>query len=131
MASRDLVIRWAPIPETPQEAFFDDDTPDANLLFRGGWGSGKTMTVTAKALKLSAINAPLPGIWTVPDYAHIRDTILPMLEEPDSDRVDPVPGVEKYRRARAACRREAAPEGGGRDQRGPRLARGDVRPRSG
>lgn len=46
------------------------------------------MTVTAKALKLSAINAPLPGIWTVPDYGHIEDTILPMLEEEDSETGD-------------------------------------------
>lgn len=87
--AEELVLRWAPIPGTAQEAFFDDDTPDANLLFRGGWGSGKTMTVTAKALKLSAINAPLPGIWTVPDYNHVEDTIIPMLEEPDSETGEP------------------------------------------
>lgn len=85
----ELVIRWAPIPGTAQEAFFDDDTPDADLLLRGGWGSGKTMTLTGKALKLSAINAPLMGLWTVPDFGHINDTIIPMLEEPDYDTGEP------------------------------------------
>lgn len=85
----DLVLRWGPIPGTAQEAFFDDDTPEATLLFTGGWGSGKTMSLTAKMLKLSAINAPLPGIWTVPDYAHIHDTILPTLTDTDPETGDP------------------------------------------
>jgi hypothetical protein len=62
----ELCIRWGPIPGTAQEQFFDDDTPDAALLFCGGWGSGKTMTLWGKALKLSALNAPLPLIWVVP-----------------------------------------------------------------
>lgn len=79
----ELAIRWGPIPGTAQEAFFDDDTPDAALLFCGGWGSGKTMTLWGKALKLSAINAPLPIIWVVPQYDHIEHTILPKLEELD------------------------------------------------
>lgn len=92
-ATDDLVIRWAPIPDTAQEAFFDDDTPDANLLFRGGWGTGKTMSAMAKALKLSSINAPLPGMWTVPDYGHVEDTILKTLTELDSDTIDPVTGA--------------------------------------
>lgn len=87
--ARELVLRWGPIPGTAQEAFFDDDTPDGTLLFTGGWGSGKTMTLTAKMLKLSALNAPLPGIWTVPDYAHIHDTILPTLTDTDPDTGDP------------------------------------------
>lgn len=86
---RELVLRWGPIPGTAQEAFFDDDTPDGTLLFTGGWGSGKTMTLAAKALKLSAINAPLPGIWCVPDYGHIHDTILPTLQDTDPDTGDP------------------------------------------
>lgn len=81
--AQELVIRWAPIPGTAQEAFFDDDTPDGNILFQGGWASGKTMTLTAKMLKLSAINMPLPGLWTVPHYGHIHQTILPMLESTD------------------------------------------------
>lgn len=79
----ELVIRWGPIPGTAQEAFFDDDTPDAALLFCGGWGSGKTMTLWGKALKLSAINAPLPLIWVVPQYDHIEHTLMPKLEELD------------------------------------------------
>lgn len=86
---RELVLRWAPIPGTAQEQFFDDDTPDGNLLFQGGWASGKTMTLTAKMLKLSALNAPLPGLWTVPDYAHIHDTILPLVADVDPDTGDP------------------------------------------
>jgi phage terminase large subunit-like protein len=47
------------------------------------------MTLAAKMLKLSAINAPLPGIWTVPDYGHIHDTILPTLLDTDPDTGDP------------------------------------------
>lgn len=85
----DLVIRWGPIPGTAQERFFDDDTPDGTLLFTGGWASGKTMSLTAKMLKLSAINAPLPGIWCVPDYGHIQRTILPTLQDVDPDTGDP------------------------------------------
>ena len=80
-ATDQLVIRWAPIPGTAQEQFFDDDTPDAALLFAGGWGSGKTMTLWGKALKLSAINAPLPIIYCVPQYDHVEHTLLPKLEE--------------------------------------------------
>lgn len=82
-AEQELLIWWAPIPDTAQEQFFDDDTPDAALLFCGGWGSGKTMTLWGKALKLSAINAPLPLIWVVPQYDHIEHTLLPKLEERD------------------------------------------------
>jgi hypothetical protein len=78
-----LVIRWGPIPSTAQAEFFDDDTPDAALLFCGGWGSGKTMTLWGKGLKLSAINGPLPLIWVVPQYDHIEHTLLPKLEELD------------------------------------------------
>ena len=89
LAEAELVIRWAPIEGTAQEAFFDDDTPDAALLFCAGWGSGKTMTLWAKMLKLSAINAPLPIIWVVPQYDHIRHTILPKLEECDPETGEP------------------------------------------
>lgn len=83
----ELVIRWAPIPGTAQEAFFDDDTPDANLLFTGGWFAGKTMTLTAKGLKLSAINNPIKGFWLVPDWNHVEDTIIPTLTD-----IDPLTG---------------------------------------
>lgn len=83
----ELVIRWGPIQGTAQEGFFDDDTPDANLLLTGGWFSGKTMTLMAKGLKLSAINAPIRGFWLVPDWNHIEDTILPTLTD-----VDPATG---------------------------------------
>jgi hypothetical protein len=85
----ELCIRWGPIPRTGQEAFFDDDTPDAALLFCGGWGSGKTMTLWGKALKLSAINMPLPIIWVVPVYDHIWRTLLPKLEELDPHTGEP------------------------------------------
>lgn len=88
-AVADLVLRWAPIQDTEQEGFFDDDTQDGNLLFQGGWGAGKTITLTAKMLKLSAINAPLPGLWTVPRYAHIHETIIPTLESTDPETGDP------------------------------------------
>src|SRR5262249_22043416 len=84
-----LSIRWAPIPGTAQQDFFDDDTPEANILFAGGWGAGKTMSLTAKALKLSAVNAPQPIIWTVPDWNHVLDTIIPMLESLDPETGDP------------------------------------------
>ncbi len=87
--SAELVIRWGPIPNTAQESFFDDDTPDAALLFAGGWGSGKTMTLWGKALKLSAINAPLPIIWVVPQYDHIDHTLIPKLEELDPKTGEP------------------------------------------
>jgi hypothetical protein len=80
---RELVIRWAPIEGTAQEAFFDNDIPEAYLLFQGGWGAGKTMTLTAKMLKLSAINYPLRGLWTVPDYGHIEDTVLETIKLED------------------------------------------------
>lgn len=86
--AREIVLRWAPIPETPQEAFFDDDTPNAKLLFAGGYGAGKTMTMVGKMLKLSAINAPLPGLLTVPTFGHVLDTIIPTLEERDPDTDD-------------------------------------------
>lgn len=85
----ELVIWWAPIPQTAQEAFFDDDTPDAALLFCGGWGSGKTMTLWGKALKLSVLNNPLPIIWVVPQYDHIEHTLLPKLEELDPRTGEP------------------------------------------
>lgn len=85
----DLILRWGPIPGTPQEAFLDDDTPDANLLFTGGWFSGKTMTLAAKGLKLSAINNPIRGFWLVPDWNHVEDTILPTLQDVDPDTGDP------------------------------------------
>src|SRR5687768_4303996 len=77
---RELVLRWAPIPGTAQEPAFDNDTPDAYILLQGGWGSGKTLWLTAKGLKLSAINYPLRGLWMVPDYGHIEDTILETLK---------------------------------------------------
>ena len=84
---REIVLRWAPIAKTAQEAFFDDDQQEAKLLFTGGRGSGKTSTLCAKVLKLSAINAPLPGIWLVPSWDHIEKTILPALTD-----VDPATG---------------------------------------
>lgn len=86
--AQDIEIFWSPIPGTAQELFFDDDTPNAALLFCGGWGSGKTMTLWGKALKLSALNNPLPGIWVVPTYDHVLKTLLPKLEEiePESGR---------------------------------------------
>lgn len=90
---RELLIRWAPIPDTAQEAAFDDDSEDAFVLFSGGWGAGKTMWLVAKMLKLSAINAPLPGLWCVPDWNHVYDTILPTLLEIDPDTVDPMTGL--------------------------------------
>ena len=86
---RELVIRWGPIPGTAQESFFDDDTPDGTILLTGGWGSGKTSSLMGKALKLSAINAPHLGIWAVPDYAHIHDTILPTLTDTDPTTGEP------------------------------------------
>lgn len=103
VAPRDLVLRWGPIPGSAQEQFFDDDTPDADILLTGGWASGKTMTLTGKMLKLSAINAPLPGIWCVPDYGHIHDTILPTLVDCDPDTGEPwflSPGQFHYHETR-------------------------------
>jgi phage terminase large subunit-like protein len=100
---RELVIRWGPIPGTAQELYFDDDTPDGTILLTGGWGSGKTMTLMGKALKLSAINAPLMGIWAVPDYAHIHDTIIPTLADTDPETGDPwflEPGQYHYHETR-------------------------------
>jgi hypothetical protein len=96
---RELVLRWAPIPNTAQEQFFDDDTPEAKLLFTGGRGSGKTASLVAKVLKLSAINAPLPGIWLVPTWDHVEKTILPALEDTDPETQEPwflSPGQYSY-----------------------------------
>jgi hypothetical protein len=84
-AVNEVSIWWAPIPGSPQEGFWDDDTPDANLLFTGGWFAGKTMTLMGKVLKLSAINDPIIGFWLVPDWGHVERTILPMLNERDPD----------------------------------------------
>lgn len=89
MADDQLLIRWGPIPSTAQEGFFEDDTPNATILFTGGYGSGKTMTLVGKALKLSAINDGLPIIWTVPDFGHVTDTIIPTLTDLDPDTEDP------------------------------------------
>ncbi len=86
---RAIDIRWGPIPGSQQAAFFDDDTPDANLLFTGGWFSGKTMTLTGKALKLSAINNPIRGFWLVPDWNHVEDTIIPTLTDLDPETEEP------------------------------------------
>lgn len=85
----ELLIHWGPISETGQEGFWDDDTPDAAILLAGGWGSGKTMTLWGKVLKLSAINDPLPGIWVVPQYDHILHTLIPKLEELDPETGKP------------------------------------------
>jgi hypothetical protein len=95
----DICFWWAPIPGTAQEEFFDNDDPDVNLLFTGGWGSGKTTALCAKSLKLSAINAPLPGIWLVPNWDHVEKTILPALESIDPDSGQPwflTPGQYHY-----------------------------------
>jgi hypothetical protein len=86
---QELLIRWAPIPGTAQESFFDDDTLEAKLLFTGGRGSGKTAALVAKGLKLSAMNAPLPGIWLVPTWDHVEKTILPALTDLDPDTGEP------------------------------------------
>lgn len=85
----ELELRWAPIPGTAQEQFFDDDQPEAKLLFTGGRGSGKTTTLVGKTLKLSSINAPLPGIWLVPSWDHIEKTIIPALTDVDPETGDP------------------------------------------
>jgi hypothetical protein len=82
---REILLEWAPIEGTAQEAFFDDDTPDSALLFSGGWGSGKSTTLGAKMLKLSAINNPLPIVWIVPRYDHIIKVIMPLLTAQDRD----------------------------------------------
>lgn len=87
--ARELVLWWAPIPGTTQEQFFDDDTAEGKLLFTGGRGSGKTASLCAKVLKLSALNAPLPGIWLVPTWDHVEKTILPALEDRDPETGEP------------------------------------------
>lgn len=89
MAVQEIEIRWAPIPGTQQEQFFDDDTPEGKLLFTGGRGSGKTSSLVGKVLKLSAINAPLPGIWLVPTWDHVEKTILPAIEDVDPETGEP------------------------------------------
>lgn len=84
----ELSLWWGPIPDTAQEGFLDDDTPEANLLFTGGWGAGKTSALVAKVLKLSALNYPHAGMWLVPNWQHIKKTIIPALTaiDPDSGR---------------------------------------------
>jgi hypothetical protein len=83
----DIVIRWGPIEGTAQELVLDDLTPEAKLLFTGGYGSGKTTTQLAKTFQLSAINGDIPGIMLVPDYGHFEDTILEKIKS-----VDPATG---------------------------------------
>lgn len=81
-----LIIRWGPIPGTAQEQVIDDTTQEAKLLFTGGYGSGKTMTLVGKGLQLSALNGPeVPGILLVPDYGHFEDTILEKIKSVDPD----------------------------------------------
>lgn len=87
--AEELCMWWGPIPGTDQEGFIDDDTPDGTLILQGGYASGKTMTLMAKMLKLSAINNPLPIVWTVPDYGHVDDTILETLKSRDEDHDRP------------------------------------------
>lgn len=87
--TEELSIWWGPIPGTDQEVFFDDDTPNATLILQGGYASGKTMTLMAKMLKLSAINNPLRIVWTVPDFGHVEDTILETLRSRDEDNDRP------------------------------------------
>jgi hypothetical protein len=82
-AADDLVIRWGPIPGTAQEAVLEDLTPEAKLLFTGGYGAGKTMTLVGKTLHLSVVNGDIPGIVLVPDYGHFEDTILEKLRSVD------------------------------------------------
>ena len=94
---RELSIWWTPIPGTAQESFFTDDTPEAALLLSGGWGTGKTMTLTAKMLKLSAINAPLPVVWVVPRYDHVERTILPQLRTSTNNQGSTVSGPNQFR----------------------------------
>lgn len=84
-----LAIRWAPVVDTGQDLFFHDDTPDGNILLQAGWGAGKTTTLWAKMLKLSALNYPLRGIWTVPNYDHVLETVIPALEATDPRTGDP------------------------------------------
>ena len=50
-------------------------------LFIGGYGSGKTWALSAKALTLAGVNAGLPGLIISPTYRELRDvTILTFLE---------------------------------------------------
>jgi len=83
--AEELCLWWGPIPGTDQEGFLDDDTPGATVILQGGYASGKTMTLTAKMLKLSTINDPIPIVWTVPDWGHVEDTILETLKSTDDD----------------------------------------------
>lgn len=80
-----LDIWWGPVPDTPQEGFIDDDTPDGKLMFMGGQGAGKTMSLVGKCLKLSTINDPIPGIVTVPDFDHFESVILETLRLEDKN----------------------------------------------
>lgn len=81
----DLVIRWGPYPQSQQEACFDNDTPDARKLIKGGFGSGKTMTLLGCCFKLSAINAPHTGMFVVPKFEHWEDTILETIRQEDKN----------------------------------------------
>jgi hypothetical protein len=86
------------------DVFYDLHVPGwENYLAEGfiNHNSGKTMSLWAKVLKLSAINQGLPGIWVVPQYDHIIHTILPKLEELDPATGEPWflrPGEYEYRK---------------------------------
>jgi hypothetical protein len=80
-----LDLRWAPYEGTPQAAAFDNDTPDARILVKGGFGSGKSSWLVGKCLKLSAINAPHTGMFVVPTFDHWDETILETLRSTDKN----------------------------------------------
>lgn len=81
----DLDIRWGPYENTPQAHAFDNDTPDARILVKGGFGSGKTSWLVGKCLKLSNINFPHTGMFVVPTFDHWDETIIETITSTDKN----------------------------------------------
>ena len=57
------------------------DMPNRNVLFVGGYGSGKTYIGALKSLYMSYLNSPVPGMYVSPSHQLARKTIIITLEE--------------------------------------------------
>lgn len=65
---------WDKLPA--QKDCYDDNVTDI-IMMAAGLGSGKTHYLCRKMLKLSALNAHMPGGLLVPTYADFRKDIMP------------------------------------------------------
>jgi len=79
-------VLWAPYDHTAQGEAFDNDTPEARILVKGGFGSGKTSWLVGKCLKLSSVNgAEIDGLFVVPKLDHWEETIVETIKSVDKN----------------------------------------------